>query len=182
MGSILRIWFDDGREDCERPEPNGACPAKVDTDLPWRQKPGGVCVEIALQAREPCHEAKVCAVGGVTKPRTSGLDARPLSRTVRGRFGPCSGICPGNCARLAATAHGLHTGRLSPLSRRDPERPRHYRMPQMSEGQPERGVPGGVRAVSQVRAGQAEVCVISLSYPCRCELLRSKHLLIRAVW
>jgi len=41
---------------------------------------------------------------------------------------------------------GLHAGRLSSVPRRNPQRPRHYRLPEAAKGQPERGLPGGVRA------------------------------------
>jgi len=41
----------------------------------------------------------------------------------------------------------LHPRRLSPLSRRDPKCAGNYLLPAAAEGQPQRSLPGGVRAV-----------------------------------
>jgi hypothetical protein len=52
-------------------------------------------------------------------------------------------------AALATPEKGLHARRLPPSPRRNPERPRHHRLPAAAKGQPQRCLPGGVRAVRE---------------------------------
>ena len=54
-------------------------------------------------------------------------------------------------ARHARAAPGLHARRLSSLRRRNPQRPRHHRLPAPAEDELEPGLRGGVRAVSLER-------------------------------
>src|SRR5450631_803066 len=57
----------------------------------------------------------------------------------------------------AGTEESLHTRCLSTLRRRNPERPGHHLLPAAAEGEPQRGLPGGVRAVRIMFARLAAV-------------------------
>jgi hypothetical protein len=92
------------------------------------------------QTRDACHENEVYEVFHAFP----GLGARPPSRVIRRRL--CFGR---SCDARAAT--GLHARRLPSMRRRNPQRPRHHRLPAAAEGQPQRRLPGGVRAVRKSR-------------------------------
>ena len=87
-------------------------------------------------------KARFAGFGGLGEPRQRCLGARCLSRAAR------DGLCVGR-ARDAGAEESLYTRCLSSLPRRDPERPGDYRLPAAAEGQPQRRLPGSVRAVTR---------------------------------
>ncbi len=90
------------------------------------------------------HEGKVfvCSDNGSCQCRGG---ARAPARAIHNR------LCAGSNGN-AGTEEGLHTRCLSSLRRRNPERAGHHLLPAAAEGEPERSVPGGVRAVRSFRA------------------------------
>src|SRR6266853_1129592 len=83
-----------------------------------------------------CHEGKIYRILGYREPRQSCFGAHTAGNRIRV-----------SCASNAGTEKSLHPRRLSPLSRRDPKCAGNYLLPAAAEGQPQRSLPGGVRAV-----------------------------------
>ena len=91
------------------------------------------------------HEGKVYTKGGASSSFTPRFDARLPADADGVRRGRCP-------ARHPRAAPGLHARCLSPLRRRDPERPGDHRMLAPAEGEPEFGLCRGVRAVGLGRS------------------------------
>ncbi len=87
-----------------------------------------------------CHEGKVSQSFRWRRPRPSCRGVRSVACAVRRRFGV-------GRYRQAGTEAGLHTRRLSPLRGRNPQRAGDHRLPAAAEGQSQRRLQGGVRAV-----------------------------------